>query len=819
MSLPEQLDALLGKLRSAIRRYVLLRGLAWLASSLVVVFWVTLLIDTVWFQVTRLELPRESRVAILVLGLVVLAAVLMQGLVWQLLVQLRRKALALLLEKRFPQLNDRLITVVEVAEESEQKPRAADSTPVPALSQTMLDRTIRDAVRLMESLKVEEVFNPRPLKTAFTVAVVALVSLAATAMASPATFSHWSNAYLQLADEYWNREHGLQVFVLAQPGDRVRPFEKNLCKHAAGSDLTILATTAEGKQTPPRVLLNYRTAAGARGRALMTPAGDGKFRHTIGNLVDNLEFTLTGGDFTTPRPYFIVTTPEPQVESLVANCDYPEYTGWNDPDVGDERLQRIVSSELTVPMETRLDLRGTVTKPLVGARIVGREFELQIRRDASSGEISSMYRQLDERGLAAFQAPLVSEDQPLIAADGLSLTLPFHITVAAKEKQSNSEESASDNGNGEDNSTAVDSAQNGSSGSAEPLTRLTVRESEMLRIYLEDADGIVSLEPARVQLNGRPDESPVVQTRLAGIGKAITRRAVMPFQGAVTDDYGIEEIYFEFRVGDDKEPRRQATARQPRGARQFAMERSGEQPLERFDVLPLELKVDDVLTVSLVARDGDTVNGPHITRGETYRMKIVSEEALLSLLYQDELNLRRRFEQVIEEITRARDDMRQAAGTSGENAPSLVSEAVQRSLNTVQKDAIETDAILAAFESIREELVNNRVETPQIRNRLEGKIIQPLRESLQNEWETAEEHLRLLDFSLRRDESTPVTVDQCEADLEDLLATLARILLEMRKLESFQEMIEQLKGLIEDQKSLKQKTEDERKKRLIDLLN
>ncbi len=818
MSLPEQLDALLGKLKSAIRRYVLLRGLAWLASALVVVFWVTLLIDTVWFQVTRLELPRESRVAILVIGVVVLAAVLMQGLIWQLLVQLRRKALALLLEKRFPQLNDRLITVVEVAEESEQGSRADSSQPLPVLSQTMLDRTIRDAVRLMESLKVEEVFNPRPLRTAFTVAVVALVSLAATAVASPATFSHWSNAYLQLADEYWNREHGLQVFVLAQPGDRIRPFEKNICKHAAGSDLTILVSTVEGKQTPPRVLLNYRTAAGARGRALMTPSGDGKFRHTIGNLVDNLEFTLTGGDFTTPRPYFIVTTPEPQVESLVANCEYPEYTGWNAPDVGEERLQRIVSSELTVPMETRLDLRGTVTKPLVGARIVGREFELQIRRDAASGEISSMYRQLDERGLAAFQAPLVSEDQPLISADGLSLSLPFHITATASQGTQPLNENG-DAADEEDNSTAVDSAANSASASSEPLSRLTVRESEMLRIYLEDADGIVSLEPARVQLNGRPDESPVVQTRLAGIGKAITRRAVMPFRGEITDDYGIEETYFEYRVGDDKEPRRQPTARQPRGERQFAMERTGDQPLERFDVLPLELKVDDVLTVSLVARDGDTVNGPHITRGETYRMKIVSEEALLSLLYQDELNLRRRFEQVIEEITRARDDMRQASGATGENATSLVSEAVQRSLNTVQKDAVETDAILAAFESIREELVNNRVETPQIRNRLEGKIIQPLRDSLQNEWETTEEHLRLLDFSLRRNESTPVTVDQCEDDLEDLLASLARILLEMRKLESFQEMIEQLKGLIEDQKSLKQKTEDERKKRLIDLLN
>jgi len=41
----------------------------------------------------------------------------------------------------------------------------------------------------------------------------------------------------------------------------------------------------------------------------------------------------------------------------------------------------------------------------------------------------------------------------------------------------------------------------------------------------------------------------------------------------------------------------------------------------------------------------------------------------------------------------------------------------------------------------------------------------------------------------------------------------------MRKLESFQEVIELLKGIIEEEKALKAQTEEERKNKLIDLLN
>ncbi len=379
LTIPEQLDALLASLKSGIRRYVVIRGVALVLGLLAILFWVTLGIDSLWFSFTRLELPRSTRLLLILTSLAALLFVLFHSLIWQLLIQLRRRALALVLEKRFPQLNDRLITVVEVAEQ-EQKNHTTTLENT-ALSQNMLQRTLQEACQITQNLQVKDVFNLQPLKRAVVLATVAMISIAATAVASPQTLAHWSKAYVKLAEDYWDRANALDVFVLAQPGDRVRPFENREIKHASGTDLTILVETVPGKQPPEQVLLSYRTATGAKARALMTPAGEGKFRHTLGNLVDPLEFHVTGGDFTTIQPYRVLTVPEPQIESLLAECEYPEYTGWNAADTGQETFRRIASAELTVPMETRLLLLAKPTKPLTRMRLVGTSFELDLKRD------------------------------------------------------------------------------------------------------------------------------------------------------------------------------------------------------------------------------------------------------------------------------------------------------------------------------------------------------------------------------------------------------------------------------------------------------
>jgi len=792
--LPAQIDQILSRLRSSIRRYVFIRGLALVLATLAVLFWVTLSFDTIWFSITRLEIPRAVRLLIVIASLAVVIGIAYQALIWQMLIKLKRRALAMLLERRFPELRDRLITVVELSE-------TGDAGKSSALSRSMMQRTVSDASRLVGSLEIDSVFNFRPLRIAVVAATIGLVSLITVAVASPSTVSRWSNAYLGLQDEYWVRRNGLELFVVAQPGDRVRHFEDRSLRHATGADLTIMARVLPDKLPPEQVVVSYRTSTGARGRALMAPAGEGEFRHTIGDLVDDLEFTVTGGDFTTRRPYRVIAVPEPAVSSMTALCTYPGYTGWNRPGVGDEQERRIDATEITVPMETQVVLKAISTKPLRHVRISGRGFEVELER-SEDGESTAKCSYLDDRGIPFFTRPIVPTSVPFISPDGLNISVGMLVTQ--REQLQPSPENASQQSDG-----AVPSA-------------IILRE-ESLRILLRDESDIVNLEPIRLTIRGREDESPQVTTRLVGIGKAITRKAMIPVQGELSDDYGLAETKFEYRIDQAEEAETRPTVRQPERALEFMMNGTAEQPEERFDVLPLELNVGQVLFLNLLAADVDTINGPHLSRSETYRLKIVSDDELLSLLHQDELNLRRRFEQLIDELTRSRDDFAGAAippsEAEGSAEPLPLPDAVQRTLNTLRKDSIEADAIRIAFDNILRELINNRVETPQMRARLQEKIIAPLTSLLENEFAKAEEDFRLLDFSLQQGAEAEVTPAVCLADMDRLLSGLRQILIEMRKLESFQEVIELLKGIIDDQKTLREKTEEERKKKLIDLLN
>src|SRR5580704_1618621 len=146
------LAGLLGQLKRRIRSYVLLEGSALVLVVLLSAFWVTLAIDWIYFRATGLELPVWFREGVGIAALVVAAAGAMSWIGLRLFRRFRARALALVLERRFPEMGSRLITAVEAAEargghESQQ----GESR----LTAAMLERTIDEAVRLSASLPIE----------------------------------------------------------------------------------------------------------------------------------------------------------------------------------------------------------------------------------------------------------------------------------------------------------------------------------------------------------------------------------------------------------------------------------------------------------------------------------------------------------------------------------------------------------------------------------------------------------------------------------------------------------------------------------------
>jgi hypothetical protein len=820
------INAVLARLRRRIRGYVLLEGVALLCIVCGVLFWLTLALDWAYFRITALELPRWFREAVAVAAIVLVVAGLMFWIVLRYFARFRARALALVLERRFPELGTRLITAVEMAEA-----HTGRETPLTA---AMVERTIDEAAQMSSALRLESVFDRTPLRRALVSAVVLVASVGTFSVVDAAAVSRWVHAFVNQDAVYWSRETQLVVKAIVQPGDRVREFRNGQLKHPRGVDLVLLVEVPEGAKAPAAVELDY-TLDGGRGSGSleMVKSGDRKFRHSISALLDSLSLWVSGGDYISRIPMRVEVVDAPRLDQVTLDCDYPNYTGLNRDSQGNvtRHTVEVQSSQVSLPMETGFVLHARANKPLVAMRIESESRRINITRDRATIAVRS------PSGDAGPEQPLPPPPSgSFLSPSGTEAEIPFLLAAKADPKKA-------------DVLSHAGSAAKAALRREDSLSRLPIAIPAdcRMRIELEDTDGITSVEPIRLVINGVVDQPPVVQTELRGISASITRKATIPVTGTVTDDYGLAKAEFQFRVDKEKDWRISPFRHPPAGTpKEFALRREESDNTERFEVLPLELKVGQRLILSVFAQDGDNLNGPHSTRSEEYVFQIVSDEELLSLLYVKEVNLRERFEKIISELEGVKKDLvdhqgraratdarsggtgsgtKTAAKTNPRDAEgdpeslgdlqTAIAVCAVRSLHQVRKNSVETASVEESFRGLLDELVNNAVHTQQMADRIGQQIVQPLHLANEKDFPAADEAIGL--FKLATD-SRRDPVPQIENSVRTVTAVIGRLkmaLAEMQDLVKFHELTARLQGMIKDQEQIIDTTKQEQKKKRL----
>ncbi len=317
-----------------------------------------------------------------------------------------------------------------------------------------------------------------------------------------------------------------------------------------------------------------------------------------------------------------------------------------------------------------------------------------------------------------------------------------------------------------------------------------------------DDQGLVNRDPVVVVLAAVPDEPPRVAVRLAGISSAVTPQATLPIEGAITDDYALASADVRLTVGEASRSVPIARALDGVAAVDFAADRPELVPLEQAG-----LAIGTRLEVSVSARDRCTLaDGPHETVGETWILDVVSPESLRALVEAREVLLRRRLEGVIDELVKTRnaaaaDDQRPADGgeASEDHTARRCGEAAARA-------AGETAEIAAEFRGIHRELLNNALVTPDIETRLLGQIAGPLTAIVTEELAAA--------ISLGRPAGGAAGGRQAVvAALDAAVAKLRAVLDRMLELESINEVIERLRGVIRVQEQIRDDTLERQRRR------
>ena len=813
--LPPELQSVLDSLRHRIRRYVLIQGIAAVIVILCGLFWISMGLDVAHFQLRKLELPGWFRMACLILMVAAIVVGVASWVVARYFRAFRARALALVLERRFKGLDDRLITAVELSEDQTSEGDAG-------LGGAMRERTVRDAAEHARGLDLGQVFDPSPLRRWLIGAVVLLLSVGLFGVMNADAMTRWVNAYLLQRADYWEpyRRSAMEVHVVAPPGEQIRHFDENgVYKHPRGADLTIVATVPESKEIPEQVQLEFRTYGGndrERGKLTMSARSEREFRHTIGRAIDNHELWVIGGDFVNREPYRVEIVDPPRLDRIVLECDYPDYTGMADFSQGgveSEGQVPVLGTQISLPMETKFTLRGEANKPLTSLLVRTPQLELRISRNPGE-EPARLTVRSDETAEPRTVELAKSAQTDFFSADGLQFRLPLAMSSSSSEE--------------------LDQL------SDETDWPLPLPADTQLQFFLEDEDQIFSVDPVLLTVNGIVDGEPIVETRLRGVGNVITRLANIPVQGTIRDDYGLQSVEFGYRI-DGGEFERSPIEPAPQNALDYRLHQPNGNELAYFDVVSLELNIDQTLGLTVFATDGDNVNGPHESHGEVFQFTIVTPEDLMATLYDRELNLRLRFEQIRKEVEQVHEDLilhreRYEEGLALESPNPPIEEegerlerlrqirvsvlgSADRNLHQVRKNHTETQAVAIGIADIREEMVNNRVDTSTNLQRLDLGILEPLAEINNSDFPQVDQSIGLFRRSLDNQSDPREHIDDALQALDVMLARMDRILVEMRRRETYNELVKALQEIRERQRQIEEATRREQERRLFDLLN
>jgi hypothetical protein len=732
-------------LRTAVRLYVVVEGLAALAVVLGSAFWLALGLD--WL----LEPRPAIRVAMGLSAGVVLALVAWRYLLRRAFAPLPSSSLALLVERSHPQLAEGFVTTVQAADQHEAGP----------VQRQMLDASARRTVDALGDVRLGRVFDFRPLTSKLLLAAILFAAIGVFAATESDAFGFWLER-MRLSTDRWPRLVSLSVEGFDErDGQRV----VNVARDDS-YDVRVFASIVDGHQVPDEIEVRWRLADGRRGRGPMMKIGEAApgrdeaqlFQYSF-KVSSDVTFDILGGDDRI-RGLRLHPVERPAVKSLALDCTFPAYMG------REPRLLPVASGRGELPEGAKAICRAESNKPLAKVTVhdAGEQVDLPVT---------------------------VSAEHPT----------EFSFDIGA------------------------------------------VTGDRTLMITMHDADGVENRDPFRLAVSALPDQAPEVNVQLRGIGVAVTPQARIPLAGRLLDDYGLTEAWFGYTI-DDQPPQRRPLRTQPSGVVNLRMT----EPFDLAEPDPettrprVELKPGQRLILSVEARDAyDLTPTPHVGSSPRFQLDVVTPSQLRALLEKRELGLRQRFEAIYEKMLGVRDLIDRidlaaeddgaddtAGAPAGRDGDEQLTPERRRerdvsrvggSRQSATQLAFEISGVAGGFDDILAELVNNRVDTEELKQRLEQGISEPLKEISGEMVPRFEERLAELQTRLAAESpQSEESLTASRAEAEALAEAMKRVLDRMLELESYNELVDLLRGIVTEQEALREETLRLQREKMRELL-
>jgi len=810
--IPEPIQSKLSELRGMISRLIACQGIVVLATWLLLSFWLFGILDYLPARFGADESPKFVRILMLAIMVAGGVAILYHFFWNRWLVRWSDSALALAIERQHPEFQSTLITTVQAAA-SAPKVKQAGAKHAPdrrgqvsdtdSLHETdhpsragLLEIARERAIQRIRDIDIKSLIRFRTLQWELTLFAVAAAFSSVVLLLAPGWTSQWGKRLFALSDTPWPRTTqlgltGLELEVPPFTGNPKRdryliPFRDNSIRVPKGVSARMKAWAKQLLPPPYDVCtLQYRDVDGNRGRASMLSDSDSDPRDFVldgpplQNISDSLWMTLAGGDARISN-LRLEAVDAPLALSTEIDVEYPSYlqrstkTSW-----GNERIP--YRNGMRLPQGSKLSFFVRTNKP-------AQRCECLILK---TGETS---------------------------AEGTNeLTIPI-------EPPSNE--------------------------FSIPLGPLDANILAEIRVW--DHEGLCATRIQQFVVASINDTVPSVDLILEGIGTAITENAVLPVRSKIKDDYDVDQVWIETVVDEQplvKSPI--ALSSQGTADRDIDLKAQREAGLDTP-------KAGSVLAMMVAASDFLDVNTtPHVGRSTPIQLSVVTPDQLLIILERRELAMRARLEQILAELGQLRDllvmtnknlatDPKEStsnenvsnAGVDKSEPPSQTEESApgeqsseqrrarllvlraQQAAAQASKSEGELKGVGIEIAQIVAELINNRVDSKDRRERLEQKIKLPLANLMQSQWTPFAAEINALESSVAKEtpSETSKKLEQTILKNNEIIAALTTILNDMIDIQDFNEVIDMVRDLLNNQDKVLEKTKQEQKKRVLDLL-
>ena len=798
MQLDPKLRALFASIRRQVRQYIVADSMLAIAALVLVAFWIGLLVDFLPVRLGGTEMPRSAR-AVLLGTVGVTIFVLLTKLLWgRLRRPLRDDSLALLVERHHPELRGRLVTAVQLTNEN----RSGDAH-APAL----LQQVHAEAVSAVDTIQSNRIFRWQPLWQKASLAVPLGIAAVVFAIISPTAFGRAAGRLLLLSDSPWPRQASLTMIgvelpaVSADENDVAPPklvaFDGQLMRLPQGSSGSLrVAAMADGAVVPDVCTVYYRSDDGTRGQANM---------RRVGRIVDGYQsFVLDGPPLAGLSESVVLS-----VRGLDSRLD-------------DFRIEAVPPPAIT-------EVKVVTTDP---GYLKPPDLDTPVTRDSSYQSGLRVREGSRVRLVGRSTVPLGNVDVRILRGNQATVMIPASLDDEAL---------------------------------SFAITLENMREPATIIVVPEDKSGITAQLPYRYFLGVIVDDAPDLEMRLRGIGTAVTPIAKLPIFGKVKDDYGIDSAKVELAavstaLADDAtvEPKENGIAKieQPApgslATELIEFDRQGNFELtidlkELSEAKRFVLPAPDARAASSAINlfgevtDRYDLDGEHRTRSELFRLEVVTAERLLALLERRELAMRARLEQAIDETRGLRDSLdllrREAlappkqepiaAKTADPNANASNEEksrheqilrlrAQQNGLQA-SKTSDELSGIAASLDDLLEEMQNNRIDSVDRSERIGQGVRDPLRAIVAGDLAKLKAEIGEVEILAVDPPAAAEKTGQAVQTAEDVLLQLTAVLEKMLDLESYNEILDMVRELIDNQDGLLDETKKEQKRKVLDL--